>query len=158
MPTSAWGGMQELTNKTPVVSLVHVETAEVGSTLVVKVASEMLRRAVREQTNVAETMLHTLTASAYGTFAFERAGRQRVNRKGGECVRDGVSTNKAENYFSKLKLTIDRTQHQVRREHLHRYLAEFDFQHSSRQLTGSERVIYLMGKMNSRWLIYSGSR
>jgi hypothetical protein len=41
-------------------------------------------------------------------------------------VRGDVTTNLAEGYFSQLKRSLDGTHHHVTREHLHRYLAEFD--------------------------------
>jgi hypothetical protein len=50
-----------------------------------------------------------------------------VNHSIGEYMRGNVFTNQAEYYFSQLKRSIDGTHHHVSREHLPRYLAEFDF-------------------------------
>ncbi len=152
------GSKQGPTDKTPVVSLVHAETGEVRSKVVANVSSKTLRSVIREQANMAEVTLHTDTASAYGTFAAGLADHASVNHKAGEYVRNGVSTNKAENYFSQLKRSIAGTHHHVSPEHLHRYLAEFDFRHSSHKLTDSARVDRLMGRIVGRRLMYSDSR
>ena len=59
-----------------------------------------------------------------------------TDHKADEYVRvvDGVTTttNHAESYFSQLKRSLDGTHHHVSPEHMHRYLAEFDFRHSPR--------------------------
>lgn len=152
------GSKQGLTDKTPVVSLIHVETGEVRSKVVANVSGKTLRSAIREQVDMPETTLHTDSAHAYETFADELRSHASVNHNAGEYVRDGVSTNKAENYFSQLKRSIDGTHHHVSRIHLHRYLAEFDFRHSSHKLTDTQRVMDLMGRVVGRRLMYSDSR
>jgi hypothetical protein len=76
---------------------------------------------------MAKTTLHTDAASWYNRIGAEMAGHAAVDHSEGEYVRDGVSTNCAENFFSQLKRSIDGTHHHVSREHLGRYLAEFDF-------------------------------
>jgi hypothetical protein len=81
-----------------------------------------------------------------------------VNHLAGEYVRDGAGTNQAENYFSQLKRSIDGTHHHVSREHLDRYLAEFDFRHSTHKLSDTIRLETLMGQVAGRRLMYSDSR
>ncbi len=148
---------QGKTDKTPVVSLVHTETGEVRSKVVASVSGNTLRSAIREQVHMAETTLHTDAAGAYGTFAAELAGHASVNHMAGEYVRDGVSTNQAENYFSQLKRSITGTHHHVSKGHLHRYVAEFDFRHSLHKVSDTERVDHLMGRVAGRRLMYADS-
>jgi transposase-like protein len=150
-------GGQGNTDKTPVVSLVHVETGEIRSKVVANVSGKTLRRVIAEQVTMSETTLHTDTAGQYTTFSTELAGHESVNHHAGEYVRGGVSTNKVENYFSQLKRSIDGTHHHVSPEHLHRYLAEFDFRHSTHELTDSARMGLLMGRAAGRRLMYSVS-
>ncbi|MGA3221833.1 MAG: IS1595 family transposase [Acidimicrobiales bacterium] len=151
------GSKQGKTDKTPVLTLVHSETGEVRSKVVANVSGKTLRSVIAEQARMEDTTLHTDDAGTYGTFGSELAGHHSVNHKAGEYVRDGVSTNKAENYFSQLKRSIDGTHHHVSREHLPRYLAEFDFRHSTHRLTDAARVDALMGRVVGRRLIYSDS-
>jgi hypothetical protein len=73
-------------------------------------------------------------------------------------VRDGVSTNKAENLFSQLKRSIDGTHHAISVEHLPRYLAEFDFRYSTRKLTDGQRMQRLMERTHGRRLTYREPR
>ena len=63
-----------------------------------------------------------------------------VNHGAGEYVRDNAHINTAENYFSILKRGIIGTYHHVSQEHLHRYLAEFDFRYNNRIALGINDV------------------
>jgi hypothetical protein len=53
-----------------------------------------------------------------------------------EYVRGKVHSNTVEGYFSVLKRGIVGTFHHVSEQHLHRYLAEFDFRYSNRAALG----------------------
>jgi hypothetical protein len=69
-----------------------------------------------------------------------------------------VSTNQAENYFSQLKRSIDGTHHHVSKEHLPRYLAEFDFRYSTCKLSDSERLQRMVDQTQGRRLTYEPLR
>ena len=75
-------GGQGVTDKTPVVSLIHAETGEVRSKVVTNVSGKTLRSLLRAQAKIDETTLHTDTVSAYGTFTDEQAGHDAVNHSG----------------------------------------------------------------------------
>jgi hypothetical protein len=77
-----------------------------------------------------------------------------VNHAEDEYVRDGWTTNHAENYFSQLKRSIDGTHHHVSRRHLDRYLVEFDYRHSTRNVSDSTRTHTLIGQVGGRRLTY----
>jgi hypothetical protein len=68
------------------------------------------------------------------------ASHRTVNHSQDEYVRGDASTNAAENYFSILKRGIYGIYHHVSEEHLHRYLAEFDFRYSNRIALGVNDV------------------
>ena len=55
-------------------------------------------------------------------------------------MRGDASTNAAEGYFSILKRGIYGIYQHVSEEHLHRYLAEFDFRHNNRIALGIDDV------------------
>jgi transposase-like protein len=148
------GSKQGKTDKTPVVSLIDASTGEVRSQVVADVTGKTLRRVIRENVELAQSTLHTDSAQVYKGIGAEMAGHESVDHNIGEYVRAGVSTNKAENYFSQLKRSIDGTHHNVSREHLHRYLAEFDFRYSTRKDTDTGRMHRLVGQMAGHRLVY----
>lgn len=139
--------------KTAVLTLIDTETGEARSRVVPNVRSKTLRRALQAQVDPSAT-LHTDSAAAYVRFGEEIAAHETVNHLAGEYVRAGVSTNKAENYFSQLKRSLDGTHHQVTPEHLHRYLVEFDFRYSTRKITDTERMNLLASRVGGRRLTY----
>ena len=139
-------GGQGRTDKTPVVSLVSKETGEVRSRVVPNVDGRTLRTVITEQADLATTVLHTDSAGAYPWARSEAAGHETVNHHVQEYVRGDVSTNQTEGYFSQLKRSIDGTHHHVSREHLHRYLSEFDYRYTTRKLSDSPRLERMIGQ------------
>lgn len=142
------------TDKTPVLSLIHYETREVRSRVVRGVDAVTLRSAIGENVDRARTMLHTDSAGPYKVIAKDMRGHESVDHAAGEYVRNGVSTNFAENYFSQLKRSIDGTHHRVSVEHLDRYLAQFDFLYSLCRRSDSFRMRELIGRTGGRRLTY----
>ena len=85
------------------------------------------------------SFLMTDEARVYRNLGREVAkGHGTVNHSIEEYVRGGgfFHTNTAESYFSILKRGIIGTYHHVSEQHLHRYLAEFDFRHNARTALG----------------------
>ena len=80
--------------------------------------------------------LRTDESGVYWKAGEKFASHRTVNHSEKEYVRGDASTNAAENYFSILKRGIYGTYQHVSEEHLHRYLAEFDFRHNSRVKLG----------------------
>jgi transposase-like protein len=148
------GQRAPLNDKVAVVSLLHAETGEVRSQVVAKVNRETIGAILEANTNENRTVLHTDNASVYRAFSWKYADHQSVNHSAGEYVRDGVSTNKVENFFGQLKRSIDGTHHHVSEAHLPRYLAEFDFRFTTREDTDTARMNRLMGKVAGRRLTY----
>ncbi len=142
-------------DKTAVLSLVNTGTGEVRSRVVADVTGPTLRKAIAEQVDVAGSVLHTDSASQYEGLGQEFIAHERVDHGAGEYVRGDVTTNHAEGYFSQLKRSIDGTHHRVSREHLGRYLAEFDYRYSTRKATDAERVDDLLSRVSGRRLSYS---
>ncbi len=133
-------------------------TGEVRSRVVPDVTGASLRKAIAEQVDMANTTLHTDGAMAYQMFSHEFAAHLTTNHEADEYVRyvDGVmtTTNHAEGFFSQLKRSLDGTHHHVSRKHLGRYLAEFDFRHSTRKISDTARMMRLFGQVEGRRLAY----
>jgi transposase-like protein len=143
------------TDKIAVLSLVNHETGEVRSRVVPDVTGPTLRKAIAEQVDMASSTLYTDSAKPYVLIGREFAAHRAVDHKSGEYVaRDGACTNMAENFFSQLKRSIDGTHHHVSREHLHRYLAEFDYRYSTRKLNDSTRMVRLIEQVEGKRLSY----
>jgi hypothetical protein len=121
------------------------------------IKGETLRAAMDDALDVPATHLLTDEGGAYkskkarmGDFA----SHQTVDHLAGEYVRGDVSTNAAETFFSQLKRSIDGTHHHVSREHLGRYLAEFDFPYPTCKISDTERMQRLGKRMAGRRLTY----
>lgn len=142
------------TDKTPVMSLVNRETGEVRSQVVPNVRSKNLRTFIEANVDMPNTVLNTDSHKGYVSIGADMAGHGVVNHHASEYVRDGITTNEAEGYFSQLKRSIDGTHHHVSVEHLDRYLAEFDYRYSTRTLSDSERMVGLIEQTGGRRLSY----
>lgn len=113
-----------------------------------------LAEVLNEQVDTRRTHLHTDEHGGYREIAWQFARHSTVDHGAGEYVRGDVSTNKAENFFSQLKRSIDGTHHRVGRDHLDRYLAEFAFRCSTRRCTDTERMQLFASRFHLRRLQY----
>src|ERR1044072_5377793 len=81
-----------------------------------------------------------------------------VNHTADEYVRyeEGfcVTTNTIEGYFAILKRGINGVYHHVGRNHLHRYLSEFDFRYNNRKVTDGERALQALKGFEGKRLTY----
>jgi|SRR5579862_116006 len=150
------GGQGQMrSDKVAVVSLIEKESGQVRSRVVPTVNGENLRSVLEDNIDFANSALHTDIERTYNKFSRRFAGgHHTVNHSAREYVRGDVTTNQAENYFSQLKRSLDGTHHHVSVKHLPRYLAEFDFRYSTRDLTDTERMQRLMGRSGGKRLSY----
>ncbi len=141
--------------KTLVLSLVNKTTGEVRSRVIPDVTGPTLRDALVEQCDTPTSTLHTDAWQGYRDTGRKFVGGHAwVDHSAHEYVRGVVTTNQAEGYFSQLKRSIDGTHHHVSREHLPRYLAEFDYRFSTRKLTDSARMQRMIDQAAGRRLTY----
>jgi len=152
----AMGPDRWVTQKTTVLSVIDKATGEARSAVVPNVKASSLRKAMERELaiNLGASTLHTDSASHYTTLAATTKGHEFVNHKAGEYVRGDVSTNMAEGFFSQLKRSIDGTHHHVSKEHLPRYLAQFDWLYTHCHATDSQRMRTLLGNVGGRRLTY----
>jgi hypothetical protein len=109
---------------------------------------------MRGEVDAERVELHTDGGGQYHTMGLPFKSHQTVDHRSGEYVRDDVSTNQAENFFSQLKRSIDGTHHHVSVDHLPRYLAEFSFRYTYRKETDTERMGRLVRRVAGRRLMY----
>lgn len=144
--------------KTAVLTLIDKHTGEARSRVVADVSGATLEKAMAEQVRMPFSILYTDEARAYERIGRKFAQHHTVNHSQDEYVRhipgQRITTNEAENFFSQLKRSLDGTHHHVSREHLPRYLAEFDYRYSTRDLTDTERMARLACRVGGRRLTY----
>jgi transposase-like protein len=127
--------------------LIEAESGEVRTKVVTSVSGPNMRKMIKENVDISKSTLHTDSFGSYRTIGKEMVGHHVVNHNLGQYVTElSDGTNKAENFFSQLKRSIDGTHHNVSKEHLHRYLTEFAFRHSTCTLSDTERMTRLMGQ------------
>ncbi len=86
------------------------------------------------------TELHTDESRLYTKVGTEFAKHETVNHSAGEYVRNGITTNNVENYFSIFKRGMNGVYQHCSEKHLGRYLNEFDFRYNSRDISDAERA------------------
>jgi transposase-like protein len=105
--------------------------------------------------------LMTDTAGGYLHVGKQFSRHEMVDHGKDEYVRGDAHSNTVEGYFSILKRGIIGTFHHVSEQHLHRYLAEFDFRYSNRARLGindeARATMALRGIVGKR-LTYRDSR
>ncbi len=135
--------LSPVANKVPVVSLVQ-RNGKVRSFQVERVTAKNLKPILKEQI-ARRTRLNTDENKVYLFAEKHFAGHDVVNHSEKEYSRvedDGrlSSTNTVEGYFSILKRGVYGTFHHVGKQHLQRYLSEFDFRYNNREATDGERA------------------
>jgi transposase-like protein len=88
-----------------------------------------------------ESRLVTDGAQHYKFFMPTPQQHESVDHSKGEYVRGDLYTNTLEGFFSILKRGLVGTYQLVSEEHLHRYLAEFDFRMNTREKLGINDIL-----------------
>lgn len=142
-------------NKTPVFALVE-RNGNVMSMPVQRVTGRNLKSIIRENVETTATIM-TDDFPAYWGLEKEFSGHHVINHGKKEYVRGNVHTNTIEGYFSILKRGIIGVYHHVGKQHLHRYLSEFDFRYNGRKIDDAERSILALCGIEGKRLMYRDS-
>jgi hypothetical protein len=140
--------------KAIIMALVDRETGEVRSQVIPNVRRDTLRDAIAAHADLPNTHLQTDALRSYQLIAGEFASHEFVKHEDREYVRGDATTNHAEGFFSQLQRSLDGTHHAVSREHLPRYLAQFDFMYSTCKQTDAERMGRIIEQTHGRRLTY----
>jgi transposase-like protein len=139
------------TSKTPIVTVIESKSRRARSRAVADVTGRTLRKAITDNVDMAFSTLHTDALPAYLGIGADMAGHYYVDHSAGEYANDKTNgTNIVECYYAQLRRSLDGTHHQVSREHLHRYLGEFDFRFSTCKMTDAERMQVLASQVDGR--------
>lgn len=155
--TEGRGKGAHLSGKRKVFSLME-RGGKVRSFHVERVTADNLRPIMEK--HVAKTArVMTDTAGFYKKMKVGESFRshETVNHLAGEYARGDVTTNSVEGYFGILKRGIFGTYQHCGENHLHRYLAEFDFRHNNRKSLGvsdTDRAYRLVDGVVGKRLMY----
>ncbi|HRT84711.1 MAG TPA: IS1595 family transposase [Bacteroidales bacterium] len=142
-------------NKVPVFSLVE-RSGNVISTPVERVTGKNLKAIMRERVDKSSIIM-TDDFKSYTGVDHEFAEHHVINHSSKEYVRGEIHTNTIEGYFSLLKRGIIGVYHHVGRQHLHRYLSEFDFRYNRRRIDDVGRSKSALIGIEGKRLLYRDS-
>lgn len=139
-----------------VVSLIDRNTGMARSFVVDRVSKTHIAPILRE--NIArEARLMTDEASHYRGMNKEFASHEAVNHGKEEWARGDAHTNTVEGFYSIFKRGMKGTYQHCGKQHLHRYVAEFDFRYSNRaslKISDTERAARILKGAEGKRLTY----
>lgn len=122
--------------------------------IVADVSAKTLRAAIREVVD-RRSRIYTDDFSSYdGIGNYLSGGHRKVRHAKREYVCGTVHTNTAESSFAIMKRGIMETYHSVSKQHLHRYVSQFDFLWNFRELNHGERTIAAIKLAEGKRLVY----
>ncbi len=118
------------------------------------VKATTLRAAIAQHIDDAARLM-TDEARAYIPIGKERSGSHEVvPHKNRIYARGDVTTNTVEGFFSLIKRGIYGVYHNVSREHLQRYIDEFEFRYNHRHMEDGERTVAAIRGGEGKRLMY----
>lgn len=149
--------------KNIVLSLVDRTTGQSRSMVVDDMKWRLLLPILEENLSH-EARVLTDESSVYSRVRIYYPTHQTVNHRAGEYVRrtdPSVHTNTIEGFFSVFKRGMKGVYQHCAKQHLHRYLAEFDFRYSNRAalgVTDEQRADLALKGINGKRLTYQNTR
>jgi transposase-like protein len=144
-------------NKTPVVSLVQ-RGGKARSFVMEHVTAKNLRPVINEHVHGwAQVMTDEAVVYPY-VLEGRVASHDVVCHSKEEYVRHengrSIHTNSVESFFALIKRGVYGTFHHISKQHLHRYLAEFDFRYNARDVSDGERTEQAIQNVKGKRLTY----
>lgn len=141
------------TAKTPVFVAVERD-GELRRRVVADVTGRTLKTAIVEEVHRQARIISDDYPAYKGIGKAFDGGHETVCHTTKEYVRGDIHTNTAESSHALLKRGIVGIYHNVSREHLHRYLWQFDFLWNNRQLNDGERTALAIREADGKRLMY----
>jgi len=140
-------------NKAPVVSVLQ-RGGRVQSMHIERVTSRNLKPIITQMVDESAHVMTDTSSALKGASLGRKLSQVNHRAKEYSRIEDGVTitTNTVEGYFSILK-----RYHHVGRQHLHRYLSEFDFRYNSREVTDGERARLALKQVDGKRLMLRDS-
>lgn len=121
---------------------------------VANVTGKTLKDAIREDVHPSARIITDENSAYTGIGSDFAGGHQTVCHSAREYVRGDVHSNTIEGFFSIVKRGINGIYHAVSKEHLHRYMAEFEFRYNNRNLEDGERTTAAIKAADGKRLVY----
>lgn len=145
-------------DKIPVFALVK-RGGEARAFVPARVTAASISRHIHEHVRPPHARLMTDESWVYTKIGRKFAGgHDTVNHSRKEYARGDVTTNSVEGFFSLLKRGLYGTYHAVSEQHLHRYVAEFQYRYNTRNLNDGDRVTKAIRSAVGKRLRYRDSR
>lgn len=129
------------------------ESGQVATRVVPDTTSDSLVGMVRDHAE-SGAMVYTDEAKSYLTLRKHGYGHEAVKHSVSEYVRGKAHTNGMESYRATLKRGYHGVYHSMSREHLDRYMAEFQCRHNERPKDTIVQMAELIRRMDGRRLTY----
>lgn len=143
------------TEKSTILTIVNKHTGETRSEVIPNVRSHHIGRVLKDNVEPYGSVLRTDAAHHYRQIATQFTKHEMVDHSAGEYVGfNGTSTNPVENFFSLFKRSLDGTYHSVSKEHLGRYVHEFDFRASTRKMADGDRAMQVFDRAVGTYISY----
>ncbi|MBC7945892.1 MAG: IS1595 family transposase [Burkholderiales bacterium] len=127
---------------------------DVRPKIVADVTGASLKAVIRENVERSSRVMTDEWSGYRGLHKEFEGGHETVRHSTHEYARGDVHTNSIEGFFGMLRRGLDGIYHSVSHEHLHRYLAEFQFRHNNRFLSDGQRTLAAIRSANHKRLTY----
>lgn len=124
---------------------------------VATVNGENLKKALLANISL-DANLMTDESAIYRRPGKDFASHQTANHSRDEYARGDVTTNRVEGFFSVMRRGLHGIYHSVSREHLPKYLAEYEFRFNHRELNDGQRVTQAIKASRGKRLTYEDSK
>jgi transposase-like protein len=141
------------TKKAPVLGLVE-RGGKIHRRVVATISAKNLKSAVFDLVHSSSRIITDENPCYNGLGPFYREGHDTIHHRSGEYARGDVNTNTIESSFAILKRGINGIHHAVSKEHLHRYLAHYDFLWNCRKMNDGERTALAIRSADGKRLMY----
>ena len=145
--------------KKPAVMAIVERKGRVRTGVVADVTAKTLGDALRENVDPAKSTLYTDEMLSYRPVGKQFSGGHfRTKHSAGEYARGDAHSNTVEGFFLIVKRGLNGIYHAVSKEHLHRYLCEFEFRYNHRYMEDGERTLAAIQASEGKRLTYEESK
>lgn len=137
----------------PIVAAVVERGGSVKTKIIPRATAENLRPFLFSNADKSARLM-TDEYVGYRKLGKEFASHETVEHGRLEYARGDVTTNTIEGFFSIVKRGLNGIYHAVSKEHLHRYLAEFEFRYNNRELEDGARIAKAVRASEGKRLMY----
>jgi transposase-like protein len=145
------------TKKQAVMALIE-RGGNVKTKPVANVTSKTLKQVIVENVCKDARIITDENPSYKGIGSDYAGGHESVCHSVKEYVRGEIHSNTVESFFAIVKRGLNGIYHAVSKEHLHRYLAEFEFRYNHRELEDGARTLIAIRSSEGKRLLYKNPR